>query len=291
MSEITAENSQQWSEVLTPKNKLLDLRLKEVWRYRDLLVLFVKRDMAAQYKQTVLGPIWYVIQPIFTTIVFFFIFNQMAGIKTAPVPAPLFYMSSIAIWTYFSNCLTSTSNTFVSNAGIFGKVYFPRLVLPLSIVLSNIVKFGIQFGLVIVLIIYFAVKGIYPLHIGFNTLVLPLAVAIMAMMGLGLGIIISSLTTKYRDFTVLINFGVQLLMYITPIAYPMAYLQHSRPGLYNCLRFNPLSPLVEGFRYSLFGVGNVDVASFAYSILFTFVALFIGVIIFNRVERSFMDTV
>ncbi len=291
MSEITAENSQQWSEVLTPKKAMLDLRLKEVWRYRDLLVLFVKRDLAAQYKQTVLGPVWYVIQPIFTTIVFFFIFNQMAGIKTAPVPAKLFYMSSIAIWTYFSTCLTSTSSTFVTNASLFGKVYFPRLVLPLSTVLSNIIKFAIQFGLVTILIIYDSVMGIFSLHIGLNTLILPLVVIIMAAMGFGIGIIISSLTTKYRDFTVLVNFGVQLLMYVTPIAYPLAYLQHNRPGLYNYLRFNPLAPLVEGFRYSLFGTGNFTVPLFLYSILFTIVTLFIGIIIFNKVERSFMDTV
>ncbi len=291
MSEILVEQNTQWSEIITPKTKLLDLRLKEVWRYRDLLVLFVKRDMTAQYKQTVLGPVWYIIQPVFTTIVFFFIFNQMAGIKTAPVPAPLFYLSSIAIWNYFSACLNGTSSTFVSNAGIFGKVYFPRLVLPLSVVLSNIVKFGIQLCLVLSVIIYDAVTGNFTVHVGLNTLLLPIMIVLMAGLGLGLGIIISSLTTKYRDFSILINFGVQLLMYITPVAYPLAYLKEHRPGLYHYLRFNPLSPLVEGFRYALFGIGEFNVFLFLYSIVFTVAALLLGIIIFNKVERSFMDTV
>jgi lipopolysaccharide transport system permease protein len=291
MGDLTVESNEQWSEIITPKTGLFKLGLKEVWRYRDLLLLFVKRDLAAQYKQTVLGPVWYIIQPVFTSIMFFIIFNRIANIATAPVPPELFYMSSITIWTYFSTCLSSTSSTFVANASIFGKVYFPRLVLPLSVVLSNIAKFGIQFCLLIVLIIYDAVTGRSPANIGLHTLLIPVIVVIMAGMGLGLGIIISSLTTKYRDFNILVSFGVQLLMYVTPVAYPLAVLQARRASLFALLRFNPLSPLVEGFRYALFGTGMFNAGLFLYSILFTCITLFIGIVIFNKVERSFMDTV
>ncbi len=290
MSEIPA-NDNQWSEIITPRTKLFDLRLKEVWRYRDLLALFVKRDLAAQYKQTVLGPVWYVIQPAFTTIVFFFVFNKLGGIKTDPVPAPIFYMCGISIWNYFSSCFTATSTTFVSNAGIFGKVYFPRLVLPLSVVFSNIIKFGIQLGLLFVVILYFVLFKNYPFHIGTNFLLLPFVVLIMAGVGFGGGIIASSLTTKYRDFTVLINFGVQLLMYITPVIYSLKFVADKHPKYQSLILANPLSSLIETFRYSVLGYGDVSVGWLLYSCAFMLVTVFAGMVIFSRVERTFMDTV
>ncbi|WP_242692092.1 ABC transporter permease [Aridibaculum aurantiacum] len=279
----------KWTEILTPKSKLLDLKLKEVWRYRDLLFLFVKRDFKAQYRQTILGPLWHVIQPVFTTLIFLVIFNNLAKIPTDGIPAILFYMSSLTIWNYFAACLTSTSNTFVANAGIFGKVYFPRLVLPLSIVMSNMVKFGIQLGLLIIVYAYYLLKGEIVFSFGPHLLLMPAIAVVMAMLGLGMGIIISSVTTKYRDVAVLIQFGVQLLMYITPVAYPLSYAMESKyRGL---MLFNPLSSLVEGFRYSIFGTGTVDVGLATYSIGFAVVAVLIGIILFNKVERSFMDTV
>ena len=279
---------EDWDEVIEPTGKLLDLRLNEVWKYRDLLLLFVKRDFAAQYKQTVLGPVWHLIQPIFTTAVFLLVFHSIANIDTDGINAIPFYMSGIAIWNYFSSCLTGTSNTFVANAGIFGKVYFPRLVIPLSTVLSNIIKFVIQFGLLLVVMIYFGFKeGHFYFSISF--LLIPLLVLMMAGMGLGLGIIISSLTTKYRDFAVLIGFAVQLLMYATPVAYPLSYIKGKS---YEWLiTANPLTPIVEAFRFALFGKGSFNAVQLMYSGLFIMAALLIGTVIFNRVERSFMDTV
>ena len=286
MNQKTTE--EHWDEIIEPTGKLLDLRLNEVWKYRDLLLLFVKRDFAAQYKQTILGPIWHLIQPIFTTAVFLLVFHSIANIDTDGINAIPFYMSGIAIWNYFSSCLTGTSNTFVANAGIFGKVYFPRLVIPLSTVLSNIIKFVIQFGLLLIVMIYFAVKE-EQFYFSISFLLIPLLVLMMAGMGLGLGIIISSLTTKYRDFAVLIGFAVQLLMYATPVAYPLSYIKGKS---YEWLiTANPLTPIVEAFRFALFGKGSFVPLHLFYSGLFIIVALFVGTIIFNRVERSFMDTV
>ena len=267
MEQVTTE--EQWDEIIEPTGKLLDLRLKEVWKYRDLLMLFVKRDFAAQYKQTVLGPIWHLIQPIFTTAVFLLVFHSIANIDTDGINAISFYMSGIAIWNYFSSCLTGTSNTFVANAGIFGKVYFPRLVIPLSTVFSNIIKFVIQFFLLLVVIIYFGVKENH-FYFSITWLLVPLLVLMMAGMGLGLGIIISSLTTKYRDFAVLIGFAVQLLMYATPVAYPLSYIKGKS---YEWLiTANPLTPIVEAFRYALFGKGSFDAVHLMYSGIFIIVA-------------------
>ncbi len=282
---------EEWTEVISPANNLLDLRLNEVWRYRDLILLFVKRDLIAQYKQTVLGPVWNVVQPVLTTLMFLILFNKIANIKTDPLPPVLFYISSITIWNYFSTCFTATSTTFVTNAGIFGKVYFPRLALPLSVVISNMARFGIQFGLVLVVMIYYAIVRRFPIELGWHMLLIPVITVIMAAMGLGLGIIISSLTTKYRDFTILVNFGVQLLMYVTPVAYPLLYLAQKRHELYNFIKWNPLSPLIEGFRYALFGTGIFSWRYFLYSIVVAFICLIIGVVLFNKVERTFMDTV
>ena len=279
---------ENWDEIIQPTGKLFDLRLKEVWKYRDLLMLFVKRDFAAQYKQTILGPIWHLIQPIFTTAVFLLVFHSIANIDTDGINAIPFYMSGIAIWNYFSGCLTGTSNTFIANAGIFGKVYFPRLVIPLSTVFSNIIKFVIQFFLLLVVMIYFGIKD-GNFYFSSTWLLVPLLVLMMAGMGLGLGIIISSLTTKYRDFAVLIGFAVQLLMYATPVAYPLSYIKGKS---YEWLiTANPLTPIVEAFRYALFGKGSFDALHLMYSGIFILFTLLAGTLLFNKVERSFMDTV
>ncbi len=282
-------NNEGWTEILSPKSKLLDLRLHEVWRYRDLLLLFVRRDFVSQYKQTVLGPLWHFIQPLLTTFMFLLVFNKIAGIKTGNLPAPLFYISSLTIWNYFQACFIGTAATFTANAGIFGKVYFPRLIMPLSIVTSNLIKMGIQFCLVLFFLIYFIVTNQYHFQPGLHLLLLPLIILIMAAMGLGLGIIISSLTTKYKDLSVLIGFGVQLLMYVTPVPYPLSYLQNK--SYRYCIEWNPLSPLVEGFRYSLFGEGLFSAGMLLYSIGCSVAILLAGIIFFNKVERNFMDTV
>ena len=289
MSEQKNDTStEQWDQVIRPQGKLLDINIKEIWRYRDLLWLFVKRDFTAQYKQTVLGPLWHVIQPVFTTLMFLFIFGKVANIPTDNIEAIPFYMSGITIWNYFSSCITATSNTFVANAGIFGKVYFPRLVLPLSTVLSKMVKFIIQFLLLLAVMIYYGVTK-SDFHFGISWLLVPLLVLMMAGLGLGLGIIISSLTTKYRDFTVLIGFAVQLLMYATPVAYPLSYLRTKSYAAW--VSWNPLTPVTEAFRYALFNKGTLDIPGLWYSGACMVIVLFIGIIIFNKVERSFMDTV
>ncbi|MBW7467226.1 lipopolysaccharide transport system permease protein [Pontibacter aydingkolensis] len=282
------EQDEDWTLIIKPHSNLFDLQLKEVWRYQDLLFLFVKRDFVAQYKQTILGPLWHFIQPLFTTIMFLVVFNKIANIPTDGIKPILFYMSGIAIWNYFSSCLTATSNTFSANAGIFGKVYFPRLVLPLSIVVSNVVKFGIQFLLLLSLMIYFAFNG-EQIHFGLSWLYIPVLIIMMAFMGLGLGIIISSLTTKYRDFTVLLGFAVQLLMYATPIIYPLSFLIGNKYGW--LISWNPLTPIVEAFRFALFEQGTFSPVSLMYSAVFIIVVFFFGLVMFNRVERSFMDTV
>jgi lipopolysaccharide transport system permease protein len=277
-----------WDLIIEPKGALLDLKIKDVWHYRDLLWLFVRRDFVAQYKQTLLGPLWHFIQPFFTTVIFLLIFSKIAKIPTDGVPAALFYMSGITIWNYFASCLTNTSNTFIANAGIFGKVYFPRLVLPLSIVLSNMVRFGIQFGLLLCLAIWFHFHG-YPIHVGLQWLLIPFLVVVMAGIGLGLGITISSLTTKYRDFGVLLGFAIQLGMYVTPIAYPLSYLKNT--GYSKLIELNPLTAIVELFRYAIVGKGTFTPYSIGYSLVFMIVVFIVGAILFNRVEKTFMDTV
>lgn len=283
------DTTDHWDLEIKPKASLFNLNLKEVWNYRDLMFLFVRRDFVAQYKQTILGPLWHIIQPILTTIMFLLVFGKIANIPTDGIEPILFYMSGITIWNYFATCLTATSNTFVANAHIFGKVFFPRLVLPLSIVISNMVKFAIQMGILLLAMIWFAVfKGV-PIVFGWQWLLIPVLMLLMAGIGLGTGIIISSLTTKYRDFTILISFAVQLLMYATPVAYPLSYLQNK--SFAPLIQWNPLSAVVEGFRYALFHTGSFEIASLAYSAGFMIVVLLFGIVYFNRVERSFMDTV
>lgn len=282
------ENDQHWDLVIKPKASLLNLNLKEVWKYKDLMWLFVKRDFVAQYRQTVLGPLWHFIQPLFTTIVFLVVFGRIAKIPTDSIEPAVFYMSGITIWNYFTSCLNGTSNTFIANAGIFGKVYFPRMVTPISIVFSNIVKFCIQFLLLLSVIVYYGIKN-GNFYFGWSWMLIPIFVIMMASLSLGLGIIISSLTTKYRDFTVLLGFAVQLLMYATPIIYPLSFFDGSKYKA--IISLNPLTPIVEGFRYSILGVGTFTIESLLYSTIVIVVLLLFGTILFNRVEKSFMDTV
>lgn len=287
-NKVVQPGQADWDLVIKPQNSLFDLNLKELWKYRDLLMLLVKRDFVAQYKQTILGPLWNLVQPILTTAVFLLVFGKIANIPTDGIEAIPFYISGITIWNYFSICLISTSTTFITNAAIFGKVYFPRLIIPLSVILSNIVRFGIQFGLLIAAILYYYIKGT-PIHFGLSWLLIIPVLLMMAGIGLGLGIIISSLTTKYRDFVVLMTFAIQLTLYATPIAYPLSFLLHSKHKL--LIQLNPLSPIVELFRYALFGVGTFSFGSICYSVLFMLGSLFAGLLLFNKVEKSFMDTV
>jgi lipopolysaccharide transport system permease protein len=284
------ENTEKedWDLIIRPRSSFFDLHLREVWNYKDLIGLFIKRDFAAQYKQTILGPVWHVIQPILTTAIFLLLFGKIANIPTDGIQPILFYMSGITLWNYFSACLTSTANTFVVNAPIFGKVYFPRLVIPLSVVFSNIIRLGIQFSLLLAVMIWYHFKG-FPITIGMNWLLIPVLILLIAGISLGLGIIVSSLTTKYRDFAILMTFIIQLLMYVTPIGYPMSFLSHSKYK--RIIELNPLTGIVESFRYALFGKGSLDLTGLIYSFTFMLVSLILGLLIFTKVERSFMDTV
>jgi lipopolysaccharide transport system permease protein len=278
----------EWDLIISPDGSFFSLNLREIWRYRDLLILFVKRDFVAQYKQTILGPLWHFISPIFTTLTFTFIFGNVAKLSTDGTPQLVFYMSGITIWNYFSQTLTSTGSTFLANAGIFGKVYFPRMVSPLATVLSNTIKFGIQFLMLMFVVGYFYLEGKLPGFEWVNLLLVPVVVIMAGVMGLGLGIILSSLTTKYRDMNVLVGFGINLLMYATPVIYPLS----SVPDKYRYLmEWNPVSPLVELFRYIFTGAGTFTAYSLGYSALLMSVILLIGMLVFNRVEKNFMDTV
>ena len=279
-----------WLFEITPKNKFFTLNLKEVWQYRDLLLLFVKRDVVTMYKQTVLGPLWYLIQPLFTSITFTIIFNNLAGISTGTVPPFLFNLAGITVWNYFTACLTGTSNTFGANAGIFGKVYFPRIIVPISIVISNLIKFGIQFFIFIVFYLYYYAQGA---TVSLNPLVVffPLLIVLMGVLGLGLGMFISSLVTKYRDFSYLISFGVQLLMYVSAVMYPLALIKEKIPHYAWLVQYNPLAYIIETTRYMLLNVGQVSVLGLGYTTVVTIALLLVGILIFNKTEKSFIDTV
>lgn len=283
MSTATAEH---WDLEIKPQENLFNLHLKDVWAYRDLLGLLVRRDFVSFYKQTIFGPIWFFIQPIFTTITFIIIFNKLAGISTNGIPPALFYMSGNIAWTYFSECLTKTSTVFRDNASVFGKVYFPRLIMPVSIVFSNLVKFGVQFSLFLLLLVYYLFKGeVMP---NWFLLLFPVVILLMALLGLGLGLIITAMTTKYRDLAFLVTFGVQLLLYATPVIYPLS----AAPEKYrDFIALNPLSGLIETFRYGFTGTGQFYPGAFAYSVICTIVVLIIGLITFNKVEKNFVDTV
>jgi lipopolysaccharide transport system permease protein len=279
---------ENWTMTIEPQRSLLDLRLRELWKYRDLVMLFVRRDFVAVYKQTVLGPLWYLIQPLLTTLTFTVIFGNIASLPTDGLPQFLFYMSGTVVWSYFAACLTKTSETFVQNANLFGKVYFPRLAVPVSILFSNLITFLIQFAMFLVFVLYFVLRGtdIQPnwLWIALS----PLLILMMAGLGLGFGVIISSLTTKYRDLRFLVTFGVQLLMYATPVIYPVSSIPERFQWI---ILANPMTPIVEAFRYAFLGAGTVDLSHLLYSLGFMLVVVILGSIIFNRVEQTFMDTV
>jgi lipopolysaccharide transport system permease protein len=277
----------EWDLVIEPQSSLFDLHLKDVWRYRDLLWLLVKRDFVSFYKQTILGPLWFFIQPLFTTIIFTFIFGNLAGLSTDGLPQPLFYMAGITAWNYFADCLTKTSTVFRDNAQIFGKVYFPRLIMPLSIVVSNLVRFGVQFLLFVLMMLYYYFHHA-NFHITTAIVLFPLLVLLMALLGLGLGLIITALTTKYRDLAFLISFGVQLMMYATTVIYPLS----AAPPKYKFLiGLNPMTGIIEAFRYGFLGRGVLSFNTLGYAIIVTVVSLVLGVIIFNKTEKTFVDTV
>jgi len=287
MDNINTALEAEWDMEIKPHDNLFDLHLKDVWNYRDLLVLLVRRDFVAFYKQTIFGPLWLFIQPIFTTFIFTFIFSNLAKIPTDDIPAPLFYMTGNLAWNYFSDCLNKTSTVFTTNASIFGKVYFPRLIMPLSIIFSNLVRFAIQFLLFVIMMAYYAFKG-HPVHPNIYVLLFPVIIVLMAILGLGLGMIISAMTTKYRDLTFLVGFGVQLLMYATPIIYPLS----AAPEKYRIyIALNPLSGLIETFRYGFTGKGEFFIGAFMYSVVASIVLFFFGLVTFNKVEKTFIDTV
>ncbi|BFM42286.1 ABC transporter permease [Flavobacterium sp. CFS9] len=279
-----------WLFEITPKNKFFTLNLKEVWQYRDLLLLFVKRDVITVYKQTVLGPLWYLIQPLFTSVTFTIIFNNVAGIETGTVPPFLFNLAGITVWNYFTACLTGTSDTFKANAAIFGKVYFPRIITPLSVVISNLVKFGIQFLIFIGFYVFYYFQGA---DLSLNGLVLffPVLIIIMGILGLGLGMLISAMVTKYRDFSHLIGFGIQLLMYLSAVMYPMVLIKDKLPAYGWLVVYNPLAYIIETARYMLLDVGEVSILGLSYTFVVTIAVFFIGLLIFNKTEKSFIDTV
>jgi lipopolysaccharide transport system permease protein len=277
----------EWDLTIEPQASLFELNLKDVWRYRDLLWMFVKRDFVSFYKQTILGPLWFFIQPLFTTIIYTFIFGGLANLSTDGLPQPLFYMAGITAWNYFADCITKTSTVFKDNANIFGKVYFPRLIMPLSIVASNLVRFGVQ------MLLLFMMMGYYASHnasftITYAILLFPVLVILMALLGLGLGLIITALTTKYRDLAFLVTFGIQLLMYTTTVIYPLS----SAPEKYKVLiSLNPMTGIIEAFRYAFLGQGQISINTLGYSSLFTIIVMVLGILIFNKTEKTFVDTV
>lgn len=284
------DHQEEYHWTIEAKASLFDLKLNEVWAYRDLLWLLVRRDFVSFYKQTILGPLWFFIQPLFTTIIFTFIFGNLAGISTDGLPKPLFYMAGITAWNYFADCLTKTSTVFRDNAGIFGKVYFPRFIMPLSIVVSNLVRFGVQMLLFVMLMTYYYFTGAH-FNISWTICLFPVVVILMALLGLGSGMIISAMTTKYRDLAFLIGFGVQLLMYATTVIYPLSTALTKYPEYAWIIEYNPMTPIIETFRYGFLGEGSFSWASLGYATGVTTALLLFGIVIFNKVERNFVDTV
>jgi lipopolysaccharide transport system permease protein len=285
---MSKQQHEHWDMVIEPRGGSWTLGLRDIWQYRDLLILLVRRDFVTFYKQTILGPIWFFVQPLLTTMMYLLIFGRIAGLSTDGIPGLLFYLAGVTCWTYFSECLTKTSDTFIANANIFGKVYFPRLVIPLSIILSNLIRLGIQFILFLIVWIYylwFTNENVQPT---WALALLPFLIILMAMLGLGLGIIFTALTTKYRDLRFLLVFGVQLLMFATPIVYPLSLA----PSKYKWLIIaNPFTAIIETFRYGFTGAGEFSWVNLGYSTGIILVILFAGIFIFNRIEKTFMDTV
>lgn len=276
-----------WTTEIKPKTGWLDINLKELFQYKDLITMFVKRDFKTLYKQTILGPLWIIINPLLTTIMFTIVFGNIANISTDGMPQILFYMLGTTVWTYFSTCLTKTSATFTGNAAIFGKVYFPRLVTPISVVVSGLINFAVQFVMFLGFMIYYYIIGA-PVHPNIYILITPLLLVQLALLSLGFGVIISSLTTKYRDLAILVTFGVQLWMYATPVVYPASQIGGKLKTL---MMLNPVSPIVESFRYAFLGSGSIPWNFLGISVITTLVVLFIGIVLFSKVEKTFMDTV
>ena len=285
-----SKSQEGWTTIIKPRERLLQVDLKELWRYRDLTSLFVRRNITTQYKQTILGPLWYIIQPVMTVVMYMVVFGGIAKIPTDGLPQPLFYLSGICLWQYFNDCLTKTSSTFTANAGIFGKVYFPRMVVPISTVVSNLLRFGIQLGLfLVVYAIYqlFIIPG--QIHTNWYALLIPLLIVMLAGLALGFGILFSSMTTKYRDMTLLLDYFIRLWMYATPVIYPLSTITNAK--LRFVMSLNPLTGIVEAFKYGMLGEGQFSWGMLGYSFAFMVVLLTVGVVIFNRVQRTFMDTV
>ncbi|PIQ15235.1 MAG: ABC transporter permease [Flavobacteriales bacterium CG18_big_fil_WC_8_21_14_2_50_32_9] len=282
--------NKNWKFIISPKSNVIELNLKEVWNYRDLLMLFIKRDIVTIYKQTILGPLWYLIQPLFTAVIFTIIFNNVANIDTNGIPPFLYNLAGITIWNYFKDCLLATSDTFKSNQHIFGKVYFPRLILPLSVVLSNLIKFCIQLIVFVTFYIYYTANGV---EVSPNKLIVffPILVITMGFFSLGLGMIISSMVTKYRDLVFLLQFGVQLLMYLSLVAYPLSLIQEKLPTLSWIVEFNPMAHIIETSRYMLLNSGVISLNWIIYTVTVTIVTFLLGLVIFNRTEKRFIDTI
>ncbi len=278
----------EYTTIIKPKNKLFEVDFKEIWQYRDLLTMFVKRDIVTQYKQTILGPVWFFVQPALTTIMYMVVFGGIAKISTDGLPQPLFYLAGIVLWGYFSDCLNKTSSTFTTNQHIFGKVYFPRMIVPLSTVVSNLLRMAIQFLLFVAVYVYYVVAGevVQP---NLYALLFPVLIIMLAGLSLGFGIIISSMTTKYRDLTILFTFFVQLWMYATPVIYPLSTITDEKLRL--LMSLNPLTSIFEAFKYGMMGVGEFSWGGLGYSFVFMTVLLAVGIVVFNKVQRSFMDTV
>lgn len=280
----------QWDFIIENKSNPFNLDLKEVWKYKDLLVMYVKRDIVTFYKQTILGPLWFIIQPVFTTIMFIFVFGGIAGISTDGVPQAVFYLAGLVCWNYFQDCLTKCADTFNANQQIFGKVYFPRLVVPISIVVSNLIKLGIQFILFLAVYLYYYFS-LNSFNINATIFLFPLLIIMLGCLGLGLGLIISSMTTKYRDLRFLISFGVQLWMYATPIIYPLSVMKARYAKYMWIIVANPLTSILETFKYGFTGVGIFNWLYLIYSFVFTVIILLLGIIVFNRVQKNFMDVI
>lgn len=284
----TVGNESDWDNVIKPKEKWYHINLKEIWDYRDLIMIFVRRDIVSIYKQTVFGPLWLFLGPLFTVVVYTFVFNGIVEVPTDKVDAPLFYLAGTTLWGYFQSCLTATSSTFITNANIFGKVYFPRLVSPISIVLSNLLKFGIHMCMFMCFYIYYLNYSEFDIGPTKALFLFPILVLMMGGIALGLGVIVSSMTTKYRDLSYFISFGVTLLMYATPVIYPVSAI----PPLYQpFLRYNPIAPIIEAFRYGFTGRGTFSIEGLLYSFGFMVVVIIIGIVLFGKTEKTFMDTV
>ncbi|HEY4324110.1 MAG TPA: ABC transporter permease [Mucilaginibacter sp.] len=287
MNKLSEEN---WDIEITSSNSLFDLKLGDVWHYRDLLLLLVRRDFVAFYKQTILGPIWFFLQPLATIILFNFVFANIAKISTGSIPAPIFYLAGTIVWNYFADCLTKTSTVFKDNAPILGKIYFPRLIMPLSIVLSNLIRFGVQFILFLLMMAIYSIKGA-PIHPNLYLLLFPLLIMLIAALGLGLGMMISAVTTKYRDLSFVISFGVPLLMYTTTVIYPLSTAEAKYPQYSWLIKYNPITIIIEAFRKGFLGEGAFEWGLLGVACGAVLIILIVGTIIFNRVEKSFVDTV